>query len=304
MNSERSSAFLYLFLIVGLLSFAFAPIMVRLAAVSNPVALAVWRTFFAVIAIGPFYVFQKKQITPSQQISKTKKNLLLISSGTLLGLHFILWISSLKYTSVASASVLVTIHPIILILVERLVFKVKFHVLVWIGVFISFLGSVGLSWADSLQLSGNFPDALFGDVLAFLAAVVFAIYFIISQKIRKHTSWLGYVAPIYFWAMLACVIAGFIMPGQLLLSSNQAWIMAILMALGPQLLGHGSMNYAVKYISPTVLATTILVEPAIATLLGIFLFNEMPTILAFTAMTTIIAGVFFTWLGNSKSSEK
>lgn len=305
MSTTKVSAFLILFLIAGLLSFAFAPIFVRLAGSVNPVALAVWRTIFSVVFISPFYLKYAKSedVSEIDCISSRKKTVLTLISGSLLGLHFILWISSLSYTSVASASVLVTIHPVLLILVERIVFKVKFHRLVWLGVIISFIGSIGLGVADSHQHSGTFQNPLLGDLLAFFAAVVFAVYFLISQQVRKHTTWLGYVSPIYFWAMVLCLIAGFILPGSLWLPNSTAWTMVILMALGPQLLGHGSMNYAVKFISPTVLATTILVEPALATVLGLILFNEVPSLLAFSAMTAIVAGVFVTWFGNSRKTN-
>jgi len=300
MSSTSNSVRLIVFLAAGLISFAFAPIIVRLAGDVNPVALAVWRTTFAVIFIGPFYLFRREQESIDAPLPKRTIFYMSMLSGAMLGLHFILWISSLRYTSVASASVLVTIHPIILIVAEQLIFKVRFNKIVWFGVFLSFIGSISLGISDSHQSTQQFPDAILGDILAFLAAAGFAIYFLISRKIRQHSTWLGYVAPIYFWAMLTCIILGFILPGKLVFTETQTWVMVILMALGPQIIGHGSMNYAVKYVSPTILSTTILVEPALATIFGALLFNEIPTVLAFSVMTLIIAGVFVTWYGNSK----
>jgi hypothetical protein len=40
------------------------------------------------------------------------------------------------------------------------------------------------------------------------------------------------------------------------------------LAVGPTIIGHGSMNYAVKYISPTILATLILSEAVVAAVAG------------------------------------
>jgi len=115
MSSTSNSVRLVVFLAAGLISFAFAPIFVRLAGDVNPVALAIWRTTFAVIFIGPFYLFRREQELIDAPLPKRTIFYLSMLSGAMLGLHFILWISALKYTSVASASVLVTIHPIILI---------------------------------------------------------------------------------------------------------------------------------------------------------------------------------------------
>jgi drug/metabolite transporter (DMT)-like permease len=304
MNSRNADIDLRtgVFLAIGLLAFAFAPILVRWAGDVNPLALAVWRTIFAVTIISPFYYsweIKRKQRDEVYEPLKNK-NWLKALSGACLGLHFILWISSLKYTSVASASVLVTIHPILLIVGEQLIFKVRFNKWIWVGVFVSFLGSLSLGYADNLTMTESFPNALYGDFLAFAAAAVFAVYFMISRKVRQHTTWLGYVSPIYFWSAITCLTLGLMLPGSLVLPV-EALIITVAMAIGPQLLGHGAMNYAVKFVSPTILATTILVEPTLATVFGAYFFDELPSALAFFAMGIIVSGVALTWIGNQKS---
>lgn len=292
------------FLAVGLLAFAFAPILVRWAGDVNPVALAVWRTFFAVVIITPFYYKWEIKGKKDEVLEPVKNQYWLKAiSGACLGLHFILWISSLKYTSVASASVIVSIHPILLIVGEQFIFNNRFNRWIWAGVLVAFLGSLSLGYADNLTMTDSFPNALLGDFLAFVAAAVFAVYFMISRKVRQHTSWLGYVTPIYFWSAVTCIALGVILPGSLILSV-EAILITCAMAVGPQLLGHGAMNYAVKFVSPTILATTILIEPALATVLGAYFFNELPSGLAFFAMGIIVSGVALTWIGNQIANGK
>ncbi|TNE74378.1 DMT family transporter [bacterium] len=292
------------FLAVGLLAFAFAPILVRWAGDVNPIALAVWRTFFAVLFITPFYYQYELKHEKTAKEFTAVKNLFLLKtiSGICLGLHFILWISSLRYTSVASASVLVTIHPILLIIGEQLFFKVRFNKWIWGGVFVSFIGSLLLGYADNLTMKGTFPDALWGDFLAFAAAAVFAVYFMISRKVRQHTTWLGYVSPIYVGSAITCIVLGVLLPGELMLPDYAIWV-AVGMAIGPQILGHGAMNYAVKFVSPTILSTTILVEPTLATLFGVYFFHEYPSVFALLAMLVIVSGVGLTWFGNQKMTK-
>ncbi|HKI47402.1 MAG TPA: EamA family transporter, partial [Balneolales bacterium] len=72
-------------------------------------------------------------------------------------------------------------------------------------------------------------------------------------------------------------------------------LMALGLAIGPQIMGHGSMNFSVKYISPTLLSTLILAEPLLATLLAYLIFNELPSISGFAAMSVVIAGISMTW---------
>jgi drug/metabolite transporter (DMT)-like permease len=67
------------------------------------------------------------------------------------------------------------------------------------------------------------------------------------------------------------------------------------LAVGPQLMGHGSLNYAVKFVSPTLLSTLILTEPIFATILAFFILGELPPMLSFVAIFVTLIGVILTW---------
>lgn len=278
-------------LVVGLTAFGFAPILVRLAPDTSPLVLVVYRTVFAALMLMPFWLWKRSRQARS---GKNKERLWIALSGACLGIHFTCWIASLYYTSVASASVLVTIHPIIMILVERFWLKRYFSKLTWAGVLLAFSGSLILGISDS-QIDQPFADPLFGNALAFTAAIVFVVYLLIGQKIRKKRAWIDYVFPIYFFAAVTCVGIALMFDKNLLdISVIGVWAGAGL-AFGPQVLGHGAMNYAVKYVSPTLLSTLILVEPLLASTLAFFLFTELPPITSIAAMLVILLGVGLSW---------
>ena len=281
-----------LLLIAGLMTFGFAPILVRFATDVEPITLAALRTFFAVLILVPFWM--KRGISFQKLRDNGTSGFLMLAAGISLGLHFTLWIGSLHYTSVASASVLVTIHPVMLIVAESLIFKKKFRPLVWIGVFVAFTGSVLLGFADDTQM-GMFPNALFGNILAFSAAVIFVIYFLIGRKIRQNTEWIDYVFNVYLYAAITCVVLTLLWSGGIPYMSWTAVLIGLALAIGPTIIGHGSMNYAVKYISPTLLSTLILSEAAIAALAAFFIFSEVPSKLSIVAMLVILVGVSITW---------
>lgn len=278
-------------LLAGLTAFGFAPILVRLAPDTSPLVLVVYRTVFAALMLFPFWIWLRNS---EQREGKGKERLWIVLSGVCLGLHFTFWISSLYYTSVASASVLVTIHPIIMILVERLWFKRSFATTTWIGVFVAFSGSLLLGISDS-QIEQDFADPLFGNFLAFTAAVIFVVYLLIGQKIRRKRDWIDYVFPVYFYAAAACLLVAVMFGKNLLdISTIGIWAGAGL-AFGPQIVGHGSMNYAVKYVSPTLISTLVLSEPLLASALAFFIFAELPPVTSILAMFIILAGVSLTW---------
>lgn len=300
MSSSSHSASplkIYGSLLVGLTAFGFAPILVRLVADYSPLLIAALRTGIAVLMLLPFYLRADR----SELIEKPGKHdhKWVLMAGVALGIHFNFWIGSIYYTSVASASVLVVIHPIILIIAERFIYKTGFALTSWIGVFIAFGGSVLLGYAD-YDGGSTYPDATLGNIMALTAAAIFAFYFMIGRKIRQNRSWLGYVFPVYGYAALTCMTTLFIFEGFQFSLELKPLLIGLALALGPQILGHGSLNYAVKYVSPTLLSTLILAEPVLATLLAFLLFNEWPNSLALLAMLIILSGIAMTWRRRKK----
>lgn len=299
-QKEISTGKITALLLVGISTFGMAPIMVRFATDTDPLALAALRTGFAVLFLFPFWYPQRKTISELKSLGISRG--LLALTGICLGLHFSFWIASLHYTSVASASVLVTIHPVMLIVAESVIFKRNFRGIVWGGVVVAFAGSALLGIADEAGLEA-FPNALFGNALALTAAVIFVVYFMLGSKIRQYTDWLDYVFYVYLYATLTSFILAIIWVGGIPSLSVMALIVGAGLAIGPTILGHGSINFAVKYVSPTLLSTLVLSEGVFAAIAAYFIFGEIPSILSIGAMTLILFGVSLTWYRRVKPSD-
>ncbi|MCC5913941.1 MAG: DMT family transporter [Balneolaceae bacterium] len=288
-------------MIAGLLTFGFAPILVRFATDVEPLLLAAMRTGFSVLILLPFWLPKRKKLYQLAENGVSSR--LMMAAGFCLGMHFTLWIASLHYTSVASASVLVTMHPVMLIIAESLIFKKNFRPLVWVGVLIAFGGSVLLGLADDAQME-QFPNALLGNMLAFFSAVIFVFYFLLGRKIRQKAEWIDYVYYVYLYASITCGVLVLIWSGGLPYVSFSAILVGIALAAGPTVLGHGSMNYAVKYISPTLLSTLILSEAVIAAIAAWLIFGEIPSSLSIGAMLVIVTGVSMSWTRRIQTRKK
>lgn len=286
----------YFMLAAGLVMFAFAPIVVRLAGTdADPVAITTVRTVSSFLILIPFWVHHRF-ISNSPRIHWSRKEIAWSAlAGFLLAMHFMLWVGSLFYTSIASTSVLVTIHPIMLILIESTFLKKRFPVLSWVGVLLAFSGSVLLGVSDSGP-SETFANPALGNMMAIAAAVFFVLYILISQKIRKSSGWLDFVFTVYGFTALGSVFIAIVM-GISFYQPLPTILSGVGLAVGAQIIGHGSLNYAVKFISATLLSALILAEPVFATLLGIAFFAEIPAFWSIIAMVTIMAGIFMTWWG-------
>lgn len=288
----------YGLLAFGISAIGFSPILVKVGSDSSPYLIAAIRTSFAFLLLLPLYLTQRKQ-KDVRDITR-KEHILVALSGILLGLHLIAWISSIYFTSIASAAILVTIHPILIIVFERFVFKIRFRAIVWIGVFIAFAGSVIIGYSD-YDGNANYPNPLLGNSLAAFAAVIFAGYFLIGNRIRQNRNWFDYVFPVYGYAALTCVIALLIVDGFNPDFTGLVILVGFGLAVGPQIAGHGSLNYAVKYISPTLLSTLILFEPAVSSVMAYFFFGEVPLILTFVGMLIVLLGIVLTWTRSSSA---
>jgi drug/metabolite transporter (DMT)-like permease len=299
-QTDVSTGKITLLLLIGVSTFGMAPIMVRFTPETDPLALAALRTGFAVLFLFPFWFPQRKKIAELKSLGVSR--VLLALTGVCLGLHFTFWIASLSYTSVASASVLVTIHPVMLIVAESLIFKRKFRGIVWMGVIVAFAGSALLGIADEASLEA-FPNALFGNGLAILAAVIFVVYFMLGRKMRQYTEWIDYVFYVYLFATITSAILSVFWLGGLPVLSGTALLVGVGLALGPTILGHGSINFAVKYVSPTLLSTLVLSEGVFAAIAAYFIFGEVPSGMSIGAMVVILLGVSLTWYKRVKRPE-
>lgn len=295
-ESTPSTVKLVVLLFFGMASFAFAPILVRFAGDVHPVMLAVIRTVSAAIILLPFWLHKRRE---NEFPEWTRREIWYsVAAGAFLGLHFVSWFVSLAYTSVASASVLVTIHPIILIVVESAMRTNRFKGLTWAGVFIAFGGSGLLAFMDS-DPAVAFPNPTLGNSFAILAAVFFVFYILLSRSLRHKARWLDFVFRVYAGTAITCLILFFVLDVPLI-ATPIAVICGLALAVGPQILGHGSINYSVRYVSPTLLSTLILAEPVFAILLAAAIFHEIPSTAEAAAMSTILFGIILTWLGGTK----
>ncbi|MCH8487050.1 MAG: DMT family transporter [Candidatus Cyclonatronum sp.] len=290
---------LVLLLGAGMATFAFAPILVRYAGDTDPVFLACIRTVSAALILLPFWLRQRA-VAP-QAAWSTRDNLYAGAAGLFLALHFVLWFASLSFTSVASASVLVTIHPIILIVVESATGSGRFGRLTWLGVFTAFGGSLILGVMDT-DPAATYTNPVLGNLFAVAAAVMFVFYLLLSRRLRAKGGWLDFVFRVYSGTALGCLLILLLLRPSLE-ASLIAWVCGIALAIGPQILGHGSLNYSVKFVAPTLLSTLILIEPVFAILLAGFLFSEIPSVPESAAMLVIMAGVGLSWFGGSATPK-
>lgn len=286
-TSHGVPRYVYVIVAIGLISFASSPILVRYASEAPGVTLAAWRTLIAALLLAPMAL---PTIGDEIRTFSGREWGLIIAAGILLGIHFVAWIESLYYTTVASASVLVTTSPIFIAILGYLFLKERLSRVGILAIAISVPGAALIGLGD-VSANDVASQPILGNGLALGAAVIVSGYLLIGRVVRQQRSWLAYVFPLYTVVALTVWVLAIALGAPLF---NQPWHiygLCTLMAIGPSILGHGSFNYALKYISATVLGILTLSEPVGASLAALVLFGEVPSLIAVAGMLLVLVGV-------------
>ena len=212
-------------------------------------------------------------------------------AGALLAAHFATWISSLAYTSVASSTALVTTNPIWIALASVLIFHERMGKAVLVAIGFALLGSSLIFLADS-GVDSPQRDPLFGNTLAVIGSLTVSGYLLIGRSLRRHLSLLVYVWLVYSSCAIALVSVALFAGQPLWGFTPVAWGCLVGLALGPQLLGHTVFNWALKHVSATLIALTILGEPIGSALLALLLFGETFSPLQITGFMALLTGIY------------
>ena len=190
---------------------------------------------------------------------------LVLAAGLCLALHFVSWIASLRYTSVASSVILVTLTPLLLVPAGYLMWGERPTRRLGLGIGLAIGGSVCIAWND-FQLSP--PQALYGDLLALGGAVMMAAYLVCGRLVRPSVPLPLYAGLVYACAALCLWAVCLLSPVSILGYAGSAYLILLLLGLGPQLIGHTVVNWALAYLSPTIVAVILLAEPVGASVLA------------------------------------
>jgi|UniRef100_A0A7V3PUD3 drug/metabolite transporter (DMT)-like permease len=275
-------------LMFGILAASFASIIIRLTPAPSLVV-AAGRMLFATILLTPFYFAQPAL---RKQELKLKKLLLSLLGGVFLAAHFGFWIESLRHTTVTSSVVLVAMNPIFVALLSPFLIREGISPRLWIAIILGILGALIIN-KPAMTNTGN----LNGNLLALTGALFAALYVLVGRKLRPGLSLLGYVYPVYFIAALILTILAFISGNPLATCSLKTCLLILLLAIGPQIIGHTSFNWALAYLPASVVALTILGEPVGTTLLAMILLRQPPTCWEIMGGIIILSAIYLASTG-------
>ncbi len=278
----------YLVLAIGILAVSSSAILITFARAQGvpAVAIAAWRLSLACLLLAP--VVLTRGPTEWRRLSRSDLALAAIS-GIFLAFHFAFWISSLDYTSVMSSIVLVSTNPLFVGLASVFLLREPLRRWTFIGILIAAVGGALVALTDMGQVASQ---SLQGDALALAGAVAVSGYLLIGRRLRRQLSLFAYVGLVYSTAAVVLLALAGLMGTPLFGYSPLGYILIVLLAVGPQLIGHSAYNWALRYVSATFVTVAILAEPIGATLLAIPLLDQVPSPIKIIGGALILAGIY------------
>jgi drug/metabolite transporter (DMT)-like permease len=301
-NQERPMIPPLLAIPFGILAVSTASIFIRFIQAEgvSSLVIAAWRLTLASLILAPIAFLRYRD---ELRTFSRRELLLAMFSGSFLAIHFATWISSLEFTTVASSVVFVSTSPLWVAILAPLTIKEPISRIIIIGMGLALIGGMIVGVSDSCSLSegsiqcpplGVFigGETFLGDILALAGALAGAGYILIGRRLRERMSLIPYIFVVYGIAAVILIGIMFAAGETPIGHPSQIYFWLVLLALIPQLLGHSTFNWALRYLSATYVSITLLGEPIGSAILAYFFLNEIPTGLMVFGAILILIGIF------------
>lgn len=219
----------------------------------------------------------------------------MIIIGFILAIHFSLWITSLKLTSVSSSVILVTAHPIIVGPLSHYFLNEPLSKKNVTGIFLSFFGVILLVYGN-YGFSFQSMDSLQGNLLAFFGGIAAGLYIMGGRYLRKHISVITYAFVVYAAGSVVLFFITLLSHSPFFgISSKDLGIIA-LMALISGIFGHTLYNWSLAHLRASVASVALLGEPIASSIFALIIpwINQIPSVYTLIGGLIVLSGIYLT----------
>ena len=281
---------LYLILVLAMVSVSSTSLVIRYVTVVPALTLAFWRMLSA---SGMLWGYSLASSCGS--LSPINKKLT-VFSGIFLGLHFAFFFLGVRHTSIANATLLGNTGPFFTT-IFALFSGERISKMTYLGLGLALLG-VLIVQGSGINLGG---EKILGNSVSLLSGFFVGLSYVFSSKIREETENLVYGRSLFLVAAVTIGVVSVFMGDSLLQFQKEHIVWLIFLGLVPSILGHNMLNYAIKYLTPTTVASVPLGEPVIATMLGYVIFSERVPFETVLGGPIILCGIYIILKNHSEN---
>lgn len=278
-----------LYVCIAVFFFSTSPIFVRWSQPFSSIEIAFWRLAIATVLVAVMGLLSRQRL-----LLRRRELPRFLLFGLVTALHFIFYIGSLSFTTIAHALALVYTSPIFVTLFSALFLREPLQPRKYLSIGVAILG-IGIMVGfqpnyTSCSLSGTGHCMILGDGIALLSGLCFAIYSIAGRSERDRHPLFRYTTNVYGFAAL------WLLPITLFLAFGHSYPLAAIgavVALGvlPLGLGHTLYNAAVRRVHATYANLIATQEVTGGIILGIFLLGEIPSPVTILGVIVTLAGI-------------
>ena len=209
-----------------------------------------------------------------------------------------MWNASVQLTTIAASVTLVSLQPAIVALLSALYLRERPASLQLVGIAIAISGALIIALPDLVAPRGLEGPAnpKLGNLLAGFAAILAAVYYVLGRRLRRGLGIWSYVGIVYSACFVALGALAAALRLELWPQPQHELLIFAGLALGPMLLGHTGMNWALRYRPAYAVNVTVLAEPIGASLLAALLpwIAEVPPSTTMLGGVIVLAGILLT----------
>ncbi len=293
---------LWILVALSALAWSFGPICVRYAFQYDmpPALVSFGRMITGVLMFAP-YIWYKGQ---REIVAMPRRTLwLAVGAGVLSGANILLMVASLQHISVMVNQAFIATIPIWVAFLEVTLLKQNLGKAVWVGILAAFVGGFMIAFATSGEpaiTDGGNPTL--GVLLAVSSACSASLYIIVGRRLRGSVSFVPYIWLVYSGGALVTLLIIAISGLPLVGYDLRGYLWVLLLAILAQIIGHGALNFVVKFMSPTTLTMSVQTVPVLSAIWAYIIFNEIPTGWQAAGAVILLLGVMIVLRGQHRSS--
>jgi drug/metabolite transporter (DMT)-like permease len=285
----------YLLLFVGVFACSTSAIFIRMST-TDPFVLTAMRLLIASVFLLPVFLVELRRHPGAftrDHLRRTR------APALVLACHLISWTLGARMTVVAQATLIVNLVPVALPFFLIWIAREQVNRTEVAGTILAIVGLLTLSAKDAAAMGGN----LAGDCMCLGSMMLFALYLALGRRNRDfHSIWL-YVVPVYAQAALLCLLVALPRIGTFAVGSAREWSIMIGLAAIPTVCGHSLLNSAMRRIRGQIVSLCNVSQFVFASIMGFFLFGEVPRSLFYLASAIVVAGVVIVVLATPPEAD-
>lgn len=271
----------YLALIAGIICTSWSAIFVRWTDIPGT-ASAFYRMLIPALVLLPTHFLHRDR--PRVDL----RTLAIISVGGLFfALDLAFYNTSILRTSAANATFLGNNTPIVVGLLTWLVFRQRPRLAFWLGLLLALGGTLVIVWAD-LARHAQFG---MGDVMSLTAAACFAVYLMVTERVRTSIGTLEFLRLAMISSTAALLIINLLIGTSLQVPHGRTLWAVLGLGLFTQLGGYLALTYALGHLPATITSISLLAQGPLTAVLATVLLGEPLTVPQIIGGAMVLSGV-------------